>query len=109
MFEFKHFKPLASTLAISAALTVTSAAHAQVTPGPDSPLPPGIVLEVTPQDWLNPPNVTVPGSLEGSMRRQVIVDTYIARDSAFMSRRESYGEAALPRGRGAGVTLWTID
>jgi hypothetical protein len=108
MFDFKQLQPLVGALAI-AALGLTGAAQAQVTAGPDDPLPEGLVLEVTPQDWLNPPNVPVPGSLEGTMRRQVIIDMHIQRDSAFLARRESFGEAALPRGRGAGVTLWTID
>jgi hypothetical protein len=72
-------------------------------------LPPGIVIDVTPQSWLNPPSVPIEGSLPGSTQRQVIVDTYIARDSAFVARPDSFGESVLPRSRGPNLNLRTID
>ena len=75
---------------------------------PKEELPPGI-SEVTPQGWLDPPNLPVEGALPGTVRQQVIIDTYIARDSAFIARPDSFGESVLPRGRGPNINLRTID
>jgi hypothetical protein len=75
---------------------------------PQEELPPGI-YEVTPQGWLDPPNVPVEGALPGTARQQVIIDTYIAQDSAFIARPDSFGESVLPRGRGPNINLRTID
>ena len=67
------------------------------------------IYEVTQQGWLDPPNVPVEGALPGTVRQQVIIDTYIARDSAFIARPDSFGESVLPRGRGPNINLRTID
>jgi len=98
-------KSLVSILAAFAVASMATAASAQQ----EEQLPPGLVVEVTPQGWLDPPNVSMEGALPGSMRRQVIVDTYIARDSAFVARPDSFGESVLPRGRGPNANLRTID
>jgi len=97
------------TSLITAAAIIAIAMTA--TPGiaQEERLPPGIVIEVTPQGWLDPPNVSMEGALPGSMRRQVIIDTHIARDSAFVARPDSFGESVLPRARGPNLNLRTID
>jgi hypothetical protein len=94
---------------IMAAALMTTAIMATPAASQEEQLPPGLVIEVTPQGWLNTPNVSMQGELPGSMRRQVILDTYISRDSAFAARPDSFGESVLPRGRGPGVNLRTID
>ena len=94
----------AVAIALAMAGFVLSSAPAQ-----EEELPPGLVIEVTPQGWLDPPNVPIPGSHGDSMRQQVIIDTYIARDSAFIARPDSFGEGVLPRGRGPNINLRTID
>ncbi len=94
-----------SLMTVAALLTIMATpATAQ-----EEELPPGIVVDVTPQGWLNPPNAPIEGALPGSMRQQVIIDTYIARDSAFVARPDSFGESVLPRGRGPNLNLRTID
>lgn len=105
MFKQGILRPLGSILAACAVAALGTTALAQQQERP----PQGLVIEVTPQGWLNPPNVPVEGSLPGSMRRQVIIDTYIARDSAFIARPGDFGESVLPRGRGPNINLRTID
>jgi hypothetical protein len=96
--------------ALTGALAAIAVAGMATTSSAQQQEPPqGLVIEVTPQGWLNPPNVPVEGSLPGSMRRQVIMDTYIARDSAFVAQPERFGEGVLPRGRGPDINLRTID
>jgi hypothetical protein len=94
---------------LTAAAIIAVAAIATPTTAQEEQLPPGIVIEITPQGWLDPPNVSTEGALPGSMRRQVITDTYIARDSAFIARPDSFGESVLPRARGPNLNLRTID
>jgi len=96
-----------AAIAVIAMIFMPTSAIAQQ--APQEELPPGLVVEVTPQGWLDPPNVPIEGSLPGSVYQQVIIDTYIARDSAFIARPDSFGESALPRGRGPNVNLRTID
>jgi hypothetical protein len=98
-------KTFSGALAVIAVAGMATSAVAQQ----EERLPQGLVIEVTPQSWLDPPNVPVEGSLPGTMRRQVIMDTYIARDSAFIARPDSFGESVLPRGRGPNINLRTID
>ena len=61
-----------------------------------------LIIEVRPQGWLDPPNVSVPYSLPGSMQRYAVTQTFVSRPSRVLPQRERFGEAVLPDPLGAG-------
>jgi hypothetical protein len=83
--------------ALTGALAAIAVAGMATTSSAQQQEPPqGLVIEVTPQGWLNPPNVPVEGSLPGSMRRQVIM-VPTSHETAPLSHSPSVSEKACCR------------
>ncbi|GGK34187.1 hypothetical protein [Salinarimonas ramus] len=65
----------------------------------------GLAVEVRPSGppaWLDPPNVTLPNNLEGSMQRYVYQQMVLSEPSALGAHRDRYGHHLLPRRRELG-------